>query len=104
MGGSSKERVGHPTQKPKVLIRRVIRSLSFEGSIVLDFFAGSGVSSCVAIEENRHSISGDADPDFLEYFDSHLQQSTGQMTMSYVLHKPYHFVEDISQHPVSQVV
>ena len=38
--GNSKERVGHPTQKPIAIIERLIKSLSYEGSVVLDFFAG----------------------------------------------------------------
>ena len=50
LNGNSKERVGHPTQKPKELIERLVRSLSFPGSTVLDFFAGSGVTGRVAIE------------------------------------------------------
>jgi len=43
--GNSLERVGHPTQKPMAIIERLIKSLSFEGSVVLDFFAGSAVTS-----------------------------------------------------------
>ena len=61
LNGNSKERVGHPTQKPRQLIERLVRSLSFPGSTVLDFFAGSGVTARVAIETQRHSISSDAD-------------------------------------------
>jgi site-specific DNA-methyltransferase (adenine-specific) len=59
--GNSLERVGHPTQKPMAIIERLIKSLSFEGSVVLDFFAGSAVTSRVAIEHGRHSISSDTD-------------------------------------------
>jgi site-specific DNA-methyltransferase (adenine-specific) len=74
LNGNSKERVGHPTQKPKELIERLIRSLSFPESTVLDFFAGSGVTSRVAIETRRHSISSDVDGTFLTYFKRHLDQ------------------------------
>lgn len=74
LNGNSKERVGHPTQKPKELIERIIRSLSFPESTVLDFFAGSGVTSRVAIETRRHSISSDVDATFLTYFRRHLDQ------------------------------
>lgn len=59
LNGNSKERVGHPTQKPRALIQRIIRSMSYPGSTVLDFFAGSGVTTRVSIEERRHSISVD---------------------------------------------
>jgi site-specific DNA-methyltransferase (adenine-specific) len=74
LNGNSKERVGHPTQKPKELIERIVRSLSYPGSTVLDFFAGSGVTSRVAIETKRHSISSDVDDAFLTYFKRHLDQ------------------------------
>ena len=77
LNGNSKERVGHPTQKPKALIERIIRSMSYPESTVLDFFAGSGVTSRVAIEERRHSISADADKEFLSYFKRHLAQIGG---------------------------
>lgn len=57
----SKERTGHLTQKPRAVIRRLVRALSFPGSVVLDFFSGSGVTTRVAVEERRHSIGGDID-------------------------------------------
>ena len=74
LNGNSKERVGHPTQKPKALIERLVRALSYPGSTVLDFFAGSGVTAAVAIETRRHSISSDADEAFLTYFERQLAQ------------------------------
>jgi site-specific DNA-methyltransferase (adenine-specific) len=35
--------------------------------VVLDFFAGSGVTTAVAIEEGRHSIASDIDPELHGY-------------------------------------
>ncbi len=67
LNGNSLERVGHPTQKPRALIQRLVKALSYPGSVVLDFFAGSGVSTRVAIEEWRHSIAGDIDPALPNY-------------------------------------
>lgn len=61
LNGNSKERVGHPTQKPKELIRRIIRGLSSKNAHVLDFFAGSCVTGIVAIEENRSVTLCDID-------------------------------------------
>ncbi|EPN4799981.1 DNA-methyltransferase [Vibrio alginolyticus] len=72
LNGNSKERVGHPTQKPRVIIQRLIRALSYPGSTVLDFFAGSGVTARVAIEESRHSISGDAGEELHKYLEQQL--------------------------------
>jgi DNA modification methylase len=74
LNGNAKERVGHPTQKPKALITRIVSALSYPGSTVLDFFAGSGVTARVAIETGRHSISSDADPEFPVFFKRHLDQ------------------------------
>jgi site-specific DNA-methyltransferase (adenine-specific) len=72
LNGNSKERVGHPTQKPREVVRRLVRSLSYPGGVILDFFAGSGVSTAVAIAEGRHSISGDIDPSLQDYLKLHL--------------------------------
>lgn len=74
LNGNSKERVGHPTQKPRAVIQRLVRGLSFPGSVVLDFFAGSGVTTRVAIEEGRHSIACDADPQMREYLANQIRQ------------------------------
>lgn len=74
LNGNSEERVGHPTQKPCELIRRFVRALSYRGSIVLDFFAGSGTTGRVCIEEGRHSILVDSDKRMCEYFERHLEK------------------------------
>jgi site-specific DNA-methyltransferase (adenine-specific) len=72
LNGNSKERVGHPTQKPREVIRRLVRALSYPGSVVLDFFGGSGVTARVAIEERRHSVVGDVDPALRAYVERQL--------------------------------
>ena len=91
LNGNSKERVGHPTQKPIEIIRRFIRSLSYPGSTVLDFFAGSGTTGRVAIEEARNSILVDTDSKLYEYFDAHLSQIQGNMFL-----KPYSIEKNIA--------
>jgi site-specific DNA-methyltransferase (adenine-specific) len=79
LNGNSKERVGHPTQKPVELIRRFVKALSFEGSIVLDFFAGSGTTGRVCIEEGRHSILVDSDCKLDSYLEKHIEQIASNM-------------------------
>ena len=74
LNGNSKERVGHPTQKPTELIRRLIKALSPNGGIVLDYFGGSGTTTRVAIEEGRHSIISDIEPTIEKYLALHLKQ------------------------------
>lgn len=73
LNANSKERVGHPTQKPIEIVRRFVRALSYEGSLVLDFFAGSGTTGRVCIEEGRHSILVDSDPSLVDYLNLHLE-------------------------------
>jgi site-specific DNA-methyltransferase (adenine-specific) len=73
LNGNSIERVGHPTQKPLEIIRRFIKALSYEGSVVLDFFAGSGTTGRACIEERRHSIMVDYDISLKKYFNKHLK-------------------------------
>jgi site-specific DNA-methyltransferase (adenine-specific) len=62
LSARSEERVGHPTQKPSAIVRRLVRALAPPGTVVLDFFAGSCVTARVAAEEGCHSIVGDVDP------------------------------------------
>ena len=72
LNGNSKERVGHPTQKPVEIIDRFIKSLSYPGAVVLDFFAGSGTTGRVCIEEGRHCLMCDSDKKTVDYFNKHL--------------------------------
>lgn len=74
---NSKERVGHPTQKPLEVIRRLVKGLSLPGSVVLDFFAGSGTTGRICIEENRNSILVDTDKNLLKYFKKHVNSING---------------------------
>lgn len=72
LNGNSLERVGHPTQKPLEIIRRLVKSLSYPDSIILDFFAGSGTTGRVCIEEKRNCIMCDKDVKSKEYFKKHI--------------------------------
>ena len=76
LNGNSKERVGHPTQKPVEIIERFVKALSYPGSTVLDFFAGSGTVARVCIKEGRHCIMCDNDPASIEFFNKHLELMT----------------------------
>ena len=53
------ERLGYPTQKPEVLLSRVIEMASAEGDIVLDAFVGSGTTCAVAEKLGRRWIGID---------------------------------------------
>lgn len=73
LNGNSLERVGHPTQKPLEVIRRLVKALSYPDSIVLDFFSGSGTTGRVCIEEKRNCIMCDNDPESQRYFQKHIE-------------------------------
>ena len=73
LNGNSHERVGHLTQKPLSIIRRIVKSMSPPGEIVLDFFAGSGTTGRVCIEEKRNVILVDNDSKSRKYFSKHLE-------------------------------
>ena len=50
LSGTSKEKLGYPTQKPIALYERIIRASSNEGDMVLDPFCGCA-TTCVAAEK-----------------------------------------------------
>ena len=55
----SKERLGYPTQKPRLLYERMIKASSKEGDLVLDPFCGSGTTLDAAQALKRHWIGID---------------------------------------------
>jgi site-specific DNA-methyltransferase (adenine-specific) len=59
IAGSSKERLGYPTQKPEALLERIIKASSNEGDTVLDAYCGCGTTTSVAQRLNRHWIGID---------------------------------------------
>jgi site-specific DNA-methyltransferase (adenine-specific) len=63
---TGKEKTGYPTQKPLGVLRRVIQASSQEGSLVLDFFAGSGTTGAAAAELGRNFILIDQNPESIE--------------------------------------
>jgi len=56
---NSSERIGYPTQKPEILLERIIECASNEGDIVLDPFVGGGTTIAVADRLNRKWIGID---------------------------------------------
>lgn len=89
LSANSKERVGHPTQKPLDVIRRLVKGLSYPGSIVLDFFAGSGTTAIASIEEGRNSILVDKDPQSKQFLQAQLANLSKRSNSTI-----YHFKKD----------
>ena len=57
--GTNAEILNYPTQKPTILIKRIINASSNEGDIVLDCFVGSGTTAAVAEKLGRRWIAAD---------------------------------------------
>lgn len=57
--GKNPEVVNYATQKPEALLERMIKTSSQEGSVVADFFAGSGTTGAVAERLGRRWIMSD---------------------------------------------
>ncbi len=58
-GTFGNDKLGYPTQKPEVLLKRVIESCSNPGDLVADFFCGSGTTAAVAEKLGRKWICTD---------------------------------------------
>ena len=62
----AKERVGYPTQKPILLLERIISLVTLPGDLVLDPFAGSGTTLVAAQLLGRDAIGMDVSIDAVE--------------------------------------
>ncbi|MBD3263139.1 hypothetical protein GF374_02040 [Candidatus Woesearchaeota archaeon] len=58
----SKERLGYPTQKPELLLERIIKAASNEKDVVFDPMCGGGTTPAVAYNLNRKFIGIDVSP------------------------------------------
>jgi DNA modification methylase len=68
----TRESVGYATQKPKVLIERIIKASSNEGDTVADYYLGSGTTAVVCKELNRNFIGCDINPKAIEITNARL--------------------------------
>lgn len=64
--GSSKEKCGHPSQKPAELIKKLVLMSTDKGDVILDPFLGSGTTAVVAEETGRAWIGIEKDPDYCQ--------------------------------------
>jgi site-specific DNA-methyltransferase (adenine-specific) len=64
--GSSKEKCGHPSQKPIELISKLIACSTDAGDVVLDPFLGSGTTAVVAQVLGRRWLGIENNPLYVE--------------------------------------
>lgn len=55
----ARERTGYPTQKPELLLGRLVESLTDPGDLVLDPYAGSGTTLVAALRRGRRALGVD---------------------------------------------
>lgn len=71
----AKERTGYPTQKPLLLLERIINLATNEGDCVLDPFCGSGTTLVAAQSLHRAAIGIDASKEAVSLSKSRLYES-----------------------------
>jgi site-specific DNA-methyltransferase (adenine-specific) len=80
---SSKERTGYPTQKPVLLLKRIIEASSNKGDVVLDPFCGCGTAIIAANELGRQWIGIDISKDALNITKGRDRQMTLDQIQSF---------------------
>ena len=70
----ARERVGYPTQKPVLLLKKIIALTTVPGDTVLDPFCGSGTTLVAAQELERNAIGIDSSSEAIELTRERLKQ------------------------------
>ena len=63
--GASKEKVGHPSQKPLALVEKLVTSSSRHDDLVLDPFMGSGTTAVIAETTGRKWIGIEQEAEYI---------------------------------------
>ncbi len=67
----------HPTQKPEVLLERIILASSRPGDVILDPFFGTGTTGAVAKKLGRHWIGIETDPGYITLAQRRIDEVSG---------------------------
>lgn len=71
----SSEKVGHTTQKPEYLMRKLLTVHSNEGDLVLDMFMGSGTTGVACKKLNRRFIGIELDNTYFNSAKNRIEQA-----------------------------
>lgn len=75
------ERVGeHPTQKPRELMRYLVRLVTPKGGLVLDPFAGTGTTGEAAMLEGMRALLIEREPRYVELIRQRIGRHSGEGT------------------------
>ena len=67
----------HPTQKPLALVNRCLRASTTTGDLVVDPFAGSGVTGIAALRLNRRFLACESEAEYVDLTIRRLQAEHG---------------------------
>lgn len=69
---------GHPTEKPRRLMREIICDFTKPGDLVVDPFMGSGTTGVAALQEGRRFVGIELRPDYFEVARRRLELTVAQ--------------------------
>jgi site-specific DNA-methyltransferase (adenine-specific) len=75
--GSSKEKIGHPSQKPIALIEMLIKASSRKGDTIFDPFMGSGTTALACENLGRKWIGCESSEEYAKMTQTRLNESIG---------------------------
>ena len=81
MGNERLKDPKHPTQKPLVVMRKLVELASKPGDVILDPFAGVGSTGVAALELGRRFIGIDAEEDYVKAGRKRLASTQMQLPM-----------------------
>lgn len=84
LGAKAAERLNYPTQKPEVLLERIIKASSNEGDTVLDAYCGCGTTTSVAQRLKRRWIGIDITYQSISLVLRRLEKSFGPEVLDYI--------------------
>ena len=79
---SEKNRLGHPTQKPVKLMRRMVLGSTNKSDTILDPFMGSGTTGVACVQLNRNFIGYEISPDYFKIAEKRISEAQAQRKLN----------------------
>ena len=80
-GSEQKDRRIHPTQKPVVLMKKIIKHLTEEGDTIFDPFMGSGTTGVACAQLGRKFIGIEIDEEYYKIAEKRIELAYAQKVM-----------------------
>jgi len=79
---AERNRLGHPTQKPVELMRRMVLGSTNEEDTVLDPFMGSGTTGVACVQLGRNFIGFEINPEYFKIAEKRINEAKKQAKLS----------------------